>query len=94
MKKTASATGDLVSHQTVNNKVLSMKSSMTEIERVNDDPSELHIFTYEDHVHLRPRKSMFAPLVTVTEGMDTSKEKWHRPLNPVYFQSFGPLSKM
>ena len=72
MQKAASVTGYIVSRQTVNNKVLSMKAPVAEIERVKDTPSELHIFADEDHVHLRPKKGTFVPLVTVTEGMDVS----------------------
>ena len=45
-------TGAPVSRQTVNNKVLSMKDVVTEISRVENTPSELHIFADEDHVHL------------------------------------------
>ena len=89
MQKAANVTGGLVSRQTVNNKLLSMKAPVTAIERVKPTPSELHIFADEDHVHLRPRKSAFVPLVTVTEGMDTSDPKRHRTINPVHFQGFG-----
>ena len=89
MQKAASVTGDIVSRQTVNNKVLSMKAPVAEIERVNDTPSELHIFADEDHVHLRPKKGAFVPLVTVTEGMDVSDKKRHRTINPMHFQGFG-----
>ena len=89
MQKAANVTGDLVSRQTVNNKLLSMKEPVTEIERVKNTPSELHVFADEDHVHLRPRKSAFVPLLTVTEGMDTSDPKRHRTINPVHFQGYG-----
>lgn len=89
MQKAANVAGDLVSRQTVNNKLLSMKEPVMEMERVKNTPSELHIFADEDHVHLRPKKSAIVPLVTVTEGMDTSKEKRHRTINPVHFQGFG-----
>lgn len=89
MHKAATVTGGLVSRQTVNNKLLAMKELVTEMERVKNTPSELHIFADEDHVHLRPKKSAFVPLVTVTEGMDTSNPKRHRTINPVHFQGFG-----
>ena len=92
MQKTAVVTGDLVSRQTVNNKILSMKEPVMEMERVKSTPSELHIFADEDHVHLRPRKSAIVPLVTVTEGMDTSNEKRHKTIAPVHFQGFGMSS--
>jgi hypothetical protein len=89
MQKAANVTGGLVSRQTVNNKLLSMKAPVTAMERVKNTPSELHVFADEDHVHLRPRKSAYVPLVTVTEGMDTSDPKRHRTINPVHFQGFG-----
>ena len=89
MQKAANVTGGLVSRQTVNNKLLSMKAPVTAIERAKNTPSELHVFADEDHVHLRPRKSAFVPLVTVSEGMDTSDPKRHRTINPVHFQGFG-----
>ena len=92
MQKSANAAGGLVSRQTVNNKILSMKAPVTAMERVKTTPSELHVFADEDHVHLRPRKSAFVPLVTVTEGMDTSDPKRHRTINPVHFQGFGSRS--
>ena len=66
-----------------------MKAPVMEMERVKSTPSELHIFADEDHVHLRPRKNAIVPLITVTEGMDTSKEKRHRTIKPVHFQGFG-----
>ena len=89
MQKAANVTGGLVSRQTVDNKLLAMKAPVTEIERVKNTPSELHIFADEDHVHLRPKKSAFVPLVTVTEGMDVTNEKRHRTISPVHFQGFG-----
>ena len=89
MQKSANVAGGLVSRQTVNNKLLSMKAPVTAMERAKHTPSELHVFADEDHVNLRPRKSAFVPLVTVTEGMDTSDPKRHKTINPVHFQGFG-----
>ena len=62
MQRAAKVTGELVSRQTVDNKLLDMKEPVTE--RVKNTPSELHIFADEDHVHLRPKKSAFVPLVS------------------------------
>lgn len=89
MQKAAKLSGDLVSRQTVNNKILAMKEPVMELERVKNTPSELHIFADEDHVHLRPKKNAMVPLVTVTEGMDTSNDKRHKTIAPVHFQGFG-----
>ena len=89
MQKAAMVTGAPVSRQTVNNKVLSMKDVVTEVSRVENTPSELHIFADEDHVHLRPKKSAIVPLVTVTEGIDVSNPKRHKTISPVHFQGYG-----
>ena len=89
MQKSVDVTGAQVSRQTVNNKVLAMKDVVTEVGRVENTPSELHIFADEDHVHLRPRKSAIVPLVTVTEGIDTSDPKRHKTISPVHFQGYG-----
>ena len=89
MQKAAMVTGAPVSRQTVNNKVLSMKEVVTEVSRVENTPSELHIFADEDHVHLRPRRSAIVPLVTVTEGIDVSNPKRHKTISPVHFQGYG-----
>ena len=89
MQKAAMVTGAPVSRQTVNNKVLSMHDVVTEVSRVKNTPSELHIFADEDHVHLRPKKSVIVPLVTVTEGIDVSNPKRHKTISPVHFQGYG-----
>ena len=89
MQKATMVTGAPVSRQTVNNKVLSMKDVVTEVSRVENTPSELHIFADEDHVHLRPRRSAIVPLVTVTEGIDVSNPKRHKTISPVHFQGYG-----
>ena len=89
MQKAVKVTGAPVSRQTVNNKVLAMKDVVTEVSRVPNTPSELHIFADEDHVHLRPKKSAIVPLVTVTEGIDTSDPKRHKTISPVHFQGYG-----
>lgn len=89
MQKAATVTGAPVSRQTVNNKVLSMHDVVTEVRRVENTPSELHIFADEDHVHLRPRRSAIVPLVTVTEGIDISNPKRHKTISPVHFQGYG-----
>ena len=89
MQKAAMVTGAPVSRQTVNKKVLSMHDVVTEVSRVKNTPSELHIFADEDHVHLRPRRSAIVPLVTVTEGIDVSNTKRHKTISPVHFQGYG-----
>ena len=89
MQKAADLSGASVSRQTVNNKIISMKDVVTEMKRVDSTPSELHIFADEDHVHLRPKKSVMVPLVAVTEGIDTSNPKRHKTINPIYFQGYG-----
>lgn len=89
MQRSLDVTGAPVSRQTVNNKLLSMRNVVTEVSRVRNTPSELHIFADEDHVHLRPKRSAIVPLVTVTEGIDTSNPKRHKTISPVHFQGYG-----
>ena len=89
MQKSVTVTGAPVSRQTVNNKVLAMKDVVTQVSRVENTPPELHIFADEDHAHLRPRRSAIVPLVTVTEGIDTSDPKRHKTISPVHFQGYG-----
>ena len=66
-----------------------MQNVVTEINRVENTPTELHIFADEDHVHLRPKRSAMVPLITVTEGIDISDPKRHRTKSPVHFQGYG-----
>ena len=89
MEKAAKATGETVSRQTVDNKLLSMINPVTEIKREENTPEEIHIFADEDHVHLRPKKSGMVPLITVTEGIDATNEKRHKTIAPVSFQGYG-----
>ena len=89
MQRSVDVTGAPVSRQTINNKLLSMRNVVTEVSRVRNTPSELHIFADEDHVHLRPKRSAIVPLVTVTEGIDTSNPKRHKTISPVHFQGYG-----
>ena len=89
MQKAVDIEGVPISRQTVNNKLISMKDVVTEMKRIDSSPSELHIFADEDHVHLRPKRSVAVPLVVVTEGIDTSDKKRHKTINPVYFQGYG-----
>ena len=86
MAKAAKALGCEVSRQTVNNKLLAMEDVVTDVSRQDETPEELHIFADEDHVHLRPKRSAIVPLVTVTEGIDTSDAKRHKTVNPIHFQ--------
>ncbi len=89
MQRAVDMTGAPVSRQTVNNKVLAMKDVVAKTDRTKNTPSELHIFADEDHVHLRPKRSAVVPLVTVTEGIDTSDPKRHKTISPVHFQGYG-----
>ena len=89
MQKSVDVTGVAVSRQTVNNKVLAMKDVVKEVSRVESTPSELHLFADEDHAHLRPKKSTTIPLVTVTEGIDTTDPKRHKTISPLHFQGYG-----
>ena len=89
MQKAAKVENVSVSRQTVNNKVLAMKEAVASVERVEKTPPELHLFADEDHIHLRPKGGTYVPLVTVTEGIDTTDPKRHRTINPLHFQGYG-----
>ncbi len=89
MAKAAEAYGGTVSRQSVNNKILAMKDVVSDISRVEETPEELHLFADEDHVHMRPKGSVMVPLVTVTEGIDTTNEKRHKTIRATHFQGYG-----
>ncbi len=89
MKKAAEVEQIPVSRQTVNNKVLSMKETVTEIRRAENTPTELHLFADEDHVSLRPKGNAIVPLVTVTEGIDQTDRSRHKTIHPLHFQGYG-----
>lgn len=89
MAKAAEASGVSVSRQSVNNKILAMKDVVTDISRAEETPEELHIFADEDHAHLRPKRDAIVPLVTVTEGIDTTNDKRHKTINAVHFEGCG-----
>ena len=88
MDKAAKNVGVTVSRQTVNNKVLALRQVATEAERVADTPKELHLFADEDHVHLHSGRSAIVPLVTVTEGIDSTSKR-HKTINAVHFEGYG-----
>ena len=80
--------GVAVSRQTVDNKVLALKEVVTEAEAQSETPKELHVFADEDHVHMKSGGSAIVPLVTVTEGIDTSQRR-HKTINAVHFEGYG-----
>jgi hypothetical protein len=88
MEKAAQKVCAEVSRQTVNTKVLALKEVVVEAERQVQTPKELHIFADEDHVHMKDGRNAIVPLVTITEGIDTSKKR-HKTINPVHFEGYG-----
>ena len=78
-----------VSRQTVSNKVNALKEVVRDVERVEETPEELHLFADEDHVHLKDGRSVIVPLVTITEGIDTSNPKRHQLINPLHIAGYG-----
>ena len=77
-----------LSRQTVNNKVLSLGEVTADPVPAEETPTELHIFGDEDHVHMKNGKCAIVPLITITEGIDTSSKR-HQTINPVHFQGYG-----
>jgi hypothetical protein len=88
MGKAAKVMNAVVSRQTVNNKVLALKEVAAEAVKHDETPKELHIFADEDHVHMKSGRSAIVPLVTVTEGIDTTKKR-HRTKNAIHFEGYG-----
>lgn len=78
-----------VSRQTVSNRVNALKEVVRDVERVEETPEELHLFADEDHVHLKGGRSAIVPLVTITEGIDTSNPKRHQLINPLHIAGYG-----
>lgn len=89
LQKAIDTRGTAISRQTLDNRLLAMISPVTEITRLDNTPKEIHIFADEDHVNIRPKKNAVVPLVTVTEGIDTSNEKRHKTISPISFQGYG-----
>lgn len=77
-----------VSRQTVDNKVLALREVVIEAKMEKETPKELHVFADEDHVHMKNGRSAIVPLVTVTEGIDTSVAR-HKTINAVHFEGYG-----
>lgn len=78
-----------VSRQTVSNKVSGLREVVRDVERVEHTPEELHIFADEDHVHMKDGRNAIVPLVTISEGIDTSDPKRHRLINPLHIAGYG-----
>ena len=78
-----------VSRQTVSNKVNALREVVQDVERVTETPEELHLFADEDHVHLKDGRNVIVPLVTISEGIDTSNPKRHRLVNPLHIAGYG-----
>ena len=88
MEKAAKNLGVDVSRQTVNNKVLALREVAADAVRKQSTPEELHIFMDEDHVHMKSGRCAIVPLLTVTEGIDTTKKR-HETINAVHFEGYG-----
>ena len=80
--------GVQVSRQTVDNRVLALSEVAVAATPCKQTPEELHVFADEDHVSLQNGRNAMVPLVTVTEGIDTSKKR-HQTINAVHFEGYG-----
>ena len=78
-----------LSKQTVHNRLIAVEEVATEVVRVKETPKTLDIFADEDHVHLTPKGGAIVPLVTITEGIDTSDPKRHKTINPLHMTGYG-----
>ena len=78
-----------VSRQTVSNKVNALREVVQDVEKVEETPEELHLFADEDHAPLNDGRNAIVPLVTISEGIDTSNPKRHRLINPLHISGYG-----
>jgi len=78
-----------LSRQTVHNRLVALDDLVMPVERAEKTPETLDIFADEDHVHLTPKGKAIVPLVTITEGMDTSNPKRHKTIHPIHIAAFG-----
>ena len=81
-----------VSRQTVKNDIHKIAPLEKEARwEGKKEVKELHVYADEDHAHLQKankekgKQSKTVPLVTITEGMDTSCNHRHRTLEPMHF---------
>ena len=88
-QRAVESSGQDISRQTVHNRLLAIKEVVTEIKRTEETPKTLDMFADEDHVHLNPKGSAMVPLVTITEGIDTSNPKRHHTINPLHMAEYG-----
>lgn len=88
-------TGGSVSRQSVRNQILRLNVPEAEIQEDKRAVKELHIYADEDHAHLQKekkekgRKGQYIPMVTVTEGTETSGSSRNQTINPVRFVDEG-----
>ncbi len=75
--------------QTVHNRLVALDELTAEARRAEKTPEELHLFADEDHVHLNPKGCAIVPLVSITEGIDTSNPKRHKTINPFHIAGYG-----
>jgi hypothetical protein len=85
MEQSATQLGVPVSRQTVNNNMFRLREVVVDAQPASVTPRELHLFADEDHVHMKNGQNAIVPLVTVTEGIDTSKKR-HKTINPIHFE--------
>ena len=82
-----------ITRQTVHNRLVALDDLVMPVERVEETPETLDIFADEDHVHLTPKGKAIVPLVTITEGMDTSNPRRHKTIHPIHIAAFGMASE-
>ena len=87
-EKAAETTGQKVTRQTVHNRLRALKEVVTEVSK-KETPKEIDIFADEDHVNIRGGKNAIVPLITITEGIDTSNEKRHKTKEPLHIAAYG-----
>lgn len=78
-----------MSRQAVHDHLVGMEDLVKPVSKAEKTPEVLDLFADEDHVHLNPKGSAVVPVVTITEGIDTSEPKRHRTISPVHVAAYG-----
>ncbi len=86
-EKTTKEYGNMVSKQTVMNKVRDLKSVESKAKKVEEGktPKEVHIFADEDHVTFRGGKKGIVKFAVLSEGREKIYENRNKLISPVYF---------
>ena len=90
-QKVADFNDNVVSRQTINNKLLAMDELVADVKEEKIKSDEIHIFVDEGHTSIKTKKgkrNVQVPIATVTGGVDTTNSNRHKLINPLYLASY------